>query len=110
MRKNIRPTRAMEKKLLKALKEVTTQYAGILVIEHVCKTVSIIHNSTKDFLHASDCFCGDDFASFQHEGTTLRFLRQAVLEKLERDGFFVERGLIDEHLAEYDKALKDKQV
>ncbi len=56
------------------------------VIENVCETVGIIFVSRKDYRFASDCFCKEN-PGFNHEGYTLEYLRQAVIEKLQRDGY-----------------------
>ncbi len=58
------------------------------VIEHLCRTVSLVYLTKNNFTHASDCFCDKcDAAHFQHQGITLEFVRQAVIEKLIRDGY-----------------------
>lgn len=57
------------------------------VIENLCRTVSLAYLAVGDHSHASDCFCHEnkDPNHFQHQGKTLEFVRQAVIEKLRRE-------------------------
>ena len=59
------------------------------VIKELCDIVGMVYQSMGDFSHASDCFCEDwqGAVHFRHEGKTLEFVKQAVVEKLHRDGF-----------------------
>lgn len=73
------------------------------VIQHLCGTVAIAYHSIQDFRWPSDGFCSKCPAQeerepgykwhFQHTGWTLDFVRQAVIEKLQRDGLFREEAL-----------------
>lgn len=65
------------------------------VIKHVCRTVALVYRSIGDYSRASDGFCSVCEAdlkgfNFQHDGITLDYVRQAVIEKLKRDGFTVQ--------------------
>ena len=67
------------------------------VIEHVCQTVGIAYNSIGDYEHASDGFCNkcpfhNEPDNFQHEGKSLEYVRNAVVEKLKADGHVI-KGL-----------------
>ena len=61
-------------------------------IRHACTTVGIAFHSIKDYRHASDCFCTDHVHpgfTFWNEGIILEYVREAVVEKLRRDGYTV---------------------
>jgi len=60
------------------------------VIEHLCRTVQIIGDTKKDYSHASDGFCKTCLSRgirFEHAGFTLAYVREAVIEKLRKDGY-----------------------
>ena len=60
------------------------------VIKHLCQTVGVVFNTIKDYSKASDCFCNENARtsqSFLHSGITLKYVRDAVIEKLKRDGY-----------------------
>lgn len=59
-------------------------------IKEVCEIVSLVHNSIGDYSHPSDCFCEvgnmpDPF--YQNTGEAIKFVREAVVEKLYREGY-----------------------
>lgn len=66
------------------------------VIRHLCETVALAYRSIGDYSEACDCFCDSGLfsgtADFQHSGKTLKYVRQAVLEKLKADGVKIEAG------------------
>lgn len=56
-----------------------------------CRLSKLITESPSyDFGHAADCICSDrqvsDPSLFRHAGITLQYARDAVVEKLKRDG------------------------
>jgi hypothetical protein len=64
------------------------------VIQHLCETICHAYHTIGDYRDASDGFCvfcvrGDAnrLSRFQNAGFVLDFVRQAVREKLTRDGF-----------------------
>lgn len=69
------------------------------VIEELCELVSITYNSIGDFSKPSDGFCyrckriEEGFKvsgikpRYQNAGHIVEYIRQAVFEKLERDGY-----------------------
>ena len=63
------------------------------VLHHLCTTVGLVYKTIGDYTEASDGFCGQCTATmggirgFQHSGRTLKYVRQAVVEKLARDGY-----------------------
>lgn len=72
------------------------------VIKHLCRTVGLVYGSLKDFTAPSDGFCEDckEVGNFQHSGITLAFVRQAVIEKLQRDGVVVNASMLATMTAE----------
>lgn len=66
------------------------------VLHHLCSSVALIYRSQNDYTDPSDGFCNKCLSrgmSFQHAGKTLEYLRQAVKEKLTRDGFQIIEGV-----------------
>lgn len=63
------------------------------VIREVCEIVALAYHSVGDYSHASDCFCDNKsgVSGFRNEMQSVDFVRQAVLEKLVRDGIKVHR-------------------
>ncbi len=62
------------------------------VITEVCGIVALAFFSINDLNKSSDCFCEDGHgidSHFQNDGETIAYVRQAVIEKLRRDGFDV---------------------
>lgn len=63
------------------------------VLENLCQTVALVYRTLDDYSAPSDGFCHKCPASrhedwtFQHSGQTLDYVRQAVIEKLEKDGY-----------------------
>lgn len=69
------------------------------VLKHLCKTVSLVYHSIGDYNYASDGFCEDcpaikypDLFDFRHEGVTLEYVREAVIEQMVRDGYKIKEG------------------
>lgn len=57
-------------------------------IEHACQTVGLAYRSMADYSNPSDCFCNTPNGwNYQNAGEVLEFVRQAVIEKLTREGF-----------------------
>lgn len=58
------------------------------VIVECCEIVGLAFNSISDMSHPADCFCPrlKPDPTFQHHPQTLAFVREAVLEKLKREG------------------------
>jgi hypothetical protein len=64
-------------------------------IAHACKTIGIAFHSIRDYSKASDCFCSEHsrfVSTFANQGHVLEYVREAVTEKLIRDGFTVDDG------------------
>lgn len=62
------------------------------VLKHLCQTVALVYYSIENYDQASDGFCSDclfsdDPVRFRHSGTTLTYVREAVVAKLKADGF-----------------------
>ena len=63
------------------------------VIRHLCTTVALVYRSVNDYTEPSDGFCqrcrveNSNLGEFRHSGRTLRYVRQAVVEKLQEDGY-----------------------
>jgi hypothetical protein len=58
------------------------------IIAKLCGIVGMVQRSIGDYSHASDCFCVET-PNFQHEEKTIDYVREAVIEKLKRDGYTV---------------------
>lgn len=67
-------------------------------IKHACETVALAYHSIGDYTEPSDGFCRDcnpsdkPASSYLNSGNALRYVRDAVVEKLRRDGFVIEDG------------------
>ena len=58
----------------------------------VCDIVGVAFHSIANYNKSSDCFCSfpkEGEAHYQNDGETIAYVRQAVIEKLRRDGFDV---------------------
>lgn len=55
------------------------------VIHQCCEIVGLAYHSIGDLSEPGDCFCNIR-SDFQHHPQTLSFVREAVLEKLKREG------------------------
>ena len=59
-------------------------------IRYACETAALIGYSVRKNMGANDGFCDKcpfaDNPMFRNDGAVLRFMRQAVVEKLRRDG------------------------
>lgn len=67
------------------------------VIEHVCTTVALVYRSIGDYSEPSDGFCHrcqnrNTPQHFRHSGATLRYVRDAVVDKLKADGIAIADG------------------
>jgi len=67
-------------------------------IEHVCATVALAYRSIGDYSRPSDGFCahcaklqGPEW-HYQNEGHVLHYVREAVREKLLKDGYKIIAG------------------
>ena len=66
-------------------------------IIEACSIVALAYHSIGDYSHASDGFCSQCPAAtsayfeadYRNDGRALAFVRQAVVEKLERDGIVI---------------------
>ncbi len=70
------------------------------VIEHLCKTAALAYHSIGDYSHPNDCICtphdnifGD---GYQNSGKIPEYVRDAVKEKLLRDGFELDQSAFNE--------------
>ncbi len=66
-------------------------------ISESCRTVALAYHSIADYTHASDGFCpmcrnAHEHGQYKNDGYALRFVRDAVVEKLRRDGYEVDSG------------------
>ena len=62
------------------------------VIQHLCETVACVFHTKHEYEYPSDGFCREcerdcGCGDFQHSGRTLAYVRDAVIEKLIRDGY-----------------------
>ena len=64
-----------------------------------CAIVALAYNSIGDYRHASDGFCdlcpngeGQREEDYRNEGHVLDYVRDAVVEKLRRDGHSIAEG------------------
>lgn len=60
------------------------------VIDEYCKLQGLVFHSVKDYSHSSDGFCSKCAFSnypeyFRHSGETIKYIRDAVIEKLQKD-------------------------
>ena len=65
------------------------------IIELLCEITGLVFHSIRDYSEPSDCVCGSHRCpgfSFAHSGRTVAWIRQAVVEKLERDGIPIADG------------------
>lgn len=60
------------------------------IIEKLCTITGIVYNSIGDYTHASDCICDPKKENVAHDGQTLDYILQAVVEKLQRDGYEID--------------------
>jgi hypothetical protein len=64
-------------------------------IKEACKIVTMAYQAIGDYSHASDGFCDEceknhgPLWTYSNQGFVLEFVRQAVIEKLTRDGYTV---------------------
>lgn len=61
-------------------------------IKEACGIVGMAYHSIGDYSHPSDGFCRECVGrglSYQNAGVALEYVRRAVIEKLQRDGFTV---------------------
>ena len=63
------------------------------VIKEMCSIVALAYRSIGDYSHASDCFCCESKETqdwrYRNDGRIVEYVRQAVVEKLEREGVLV---------------------
>lgn len=67
------------------------------VIKEYCRIQALVYLSIDDPTNPSDGFCEDCPGStnpqyFRHSGDTIKYIRQAVLEKLRADGHSIAEG------------------
>lgn len=67
------------------------------VIRELCRIVALVYRSIDDYTNPSDGFCDlcpfhDNPQCFKHSGKTIDYVRQAVVEKLKRDGVRIAQG------------------
>ena len=57
-------------------------------IQMACNIVGLAYHSIGDYSQASDCFCSEFIGNttYSNSGETLRFVRDAMVEKLTREG------------------------
>lgn len=69
-------------------------------IRWACRIVALAYRSIGDYGTASDGFCEDcpnhRSARFRHDGVTLKYVEQAVKEKLLREGFALDPRVLEE--------------
>jgi hypothetical protein len=61
-------------------------------IKEACEIISLAYHSIGDYSLPSDGFCSEcaklnPFGNYQNAGKAFDFVRRAVIEKLEREGF-----------------------
>lgn len=71
------------------------------VVEHLCGTMGLAYHTIGDYTYPCDCVClelpdslknrGLKPMLYQNHGEVLKFVRQAVVEKLEREGYTQEQ-------------------
>ena len=81
----------------------------IEAIREACEIVGLAYHSVGDYSKANDCFCVDypGLGKFSNQGGALEFVRQAVLGKLQKDGFRVFRWY-DPRSGKLTEAYRDK--
>lgn len=69
---------------------------GREVLREYCLIQALVYRSMDDYAYASDGFCAEcpngidkNFAFFRHDGKTIDYIRQAVVEKLHRDRILI---------------------
>lgn len=66
------------------------------VIREACRIFSMAYHSVANYERPSDGFCDlcpfDGSSRFRHDGEILDYVRQAVVEKLNRDGHKIAPG------------------
>lgn len=85
-------------------------------ITEVCQIVALAYGSINNFSTASDCFCEEGaeariekaegpcvvdgvrrrMTTYRNEGVTIVYVRQAVMEKLKKDGYTICEGFDQE--------------
>lgn len=65
------------------------------VIRELCGIVATVYRSIGNYNHASDCFCEDSETmrkdgNFKHDGVTITYIKTAVFEKLQKDGYIIQ--------------------
>jgi hypothetical protein len=54
------------------------------VIERLCALCSEVGDAVYQHSYATDCFCGPDTTNFQFEEIILKYIEEAVKEKIDR--------------------------
>ena len=60
------------------------------VLEEYCKIQSLVYRSIANYSSPSDGFCrkcpfANDLEGYRHSGVTIKYIRDAVIEKLQKD-------------------------
>ena len=80
------------------------------VITYVCRITALVYLSIGDYSHASDGFCkicpNTNRPNFRHDGKTLEYIKQAVIEKLKKDGY----EICQDTLAEFSDLPQEKSI
>jgi hypothetical protein len=62
-------------------------------IKEACAIVALAYHSVGEYTHSSDGFCGcSPFENYQNDGIALNYVREAVLQRLAKDGCKVADG------------------
>jgi hypothetical protein len=71
-------------------------------IRRACHLNALVAHSKGDFSQPADCFCDDRERNaerdrlFRHAGETFDFMKEAILEKFERDGITPYKAVLAE--------------
>lgn len=66
-------------------------------VVHACTTMALAYKSMEDYSYPTDGFCrccafSDDKEAFKNDGRVLTYVRQAVVQRLLRDGYSIAPG------------------
>lgn len=71
-----------------------------------CRLQALVSHSLDDYRNPADCFCGNPshprYEHYRNAGVAFKFIRDAVVEKMARDGIALKAGT----LAEVDSILR----
>jgi hypothetical protein len=69
------------------------------VIGAWCRISALVAHAHTDFSEPADCICKDGAATsenFRHAGRTIAYAKDAILEKMQRDGITPDAGALAE--------------